>query len=71
MLHHRYKLITNPNKITIDRDVPSDSDIDDEDKKSAEEHCRHAKKHYAPPSLLDSINLRGRKERKYDAALKI
>ena len=34
-MHNRFKLITNPNKIVIDRDVPADSDIDDEEKKSA------------------------------------
>jgi len=35
MLHSKFKLITNPHKIILDRDVPVDSDIDDEEKKSA------------------------------------
>ena len=33
MLHSKFKLITNPHKIILDRDVPVDSDIDDEEKK--------------------------------------
>lgn len=71
MLHNRFRLITNPHTIILDRVVPVDSDIDDQEKKSEEQHCRCARKHIAPPSLLASVNLRGRKERKYEAALKI
>jgi len=58
MLHPRYRLINQSNKIIIDPEIHPDSDIDEPQTPPTQNHGCHS---HPLPSLLASINLKNRR----------
>lgn len=70
MLHNRFRLITRPAVVVLDRPKPEDSDIDDEEMPSQPHRNAHLHLKRDSHSLLACVSLRGRRQPSHEEAVK-
>jgi hypothetical protein len=70
MLHNRFRLITQPATIVIDRNAADDSDIEDEEGTENVLDMHNSNKRPCSTSLLSSVCLKGRREPTRESLLK-